>query len=128
MKLSTMFLIGAIYLILVSVLSFFAPALPALVGDVDAGQAFVAKISAVQGISLAVIAWLVRNAGASKTRDAVVLGFTILFALWAAISLYGQFALPAPQNQGSWVQAVIQGLIAAGFFMAGKASMSSSSG
>jgi hypothetical protein len=100
------------------------PILPAVVGDVDAGQAFVLRISSVSGLSLAVIAWLVRNAEASKTRDALVLGYTLLFALWALVSLHGQFILPAPDNQGSWVQAVIQGLIAVGFFMAGRRSMS----
>ena len=108
--------IGAIYLILAALLSLFAPALLSMAGDVDAGQAFALKISSVSMLSLAVHAWLVRNAGASKTRSAVVPGFTILFARRAATSLYGQFALPAPQNHGAWMQAVIQGLIAVGFF------------
>jgi hypothetical protein len=71
------------------------------------------------------MAWLVRNAEASKTRDSVVLGYTILFALLAVVSVYGSF-LDMPTASISWVPALIWALLAVGFFMAGKASMSKS--
>jgi len=75
----------------------------------------------VANLALGVIAWLVRNADASKTRDAVVLGFTFFFTLQAPVSLYGNFVDP---DSPHWIFVLIEALIAAGFFIAGKASMS----
>ena len=60
----------------------------------------------------------------SKARDAVTLGFTIYFALHALTSLYGQFT--DISQSVHWIMATLQGLIAVGFFMAGRASMSTS--
>jgi len=127
MKLNVMFTIAAILLILIAIVSFLAPVLPAL-GATNAYGTFGMMIGAACMLSLGVIAWLVRNAEASKTRDALVLGYTLLFGLWAVESLVGQFgqfgALPA--HNASWVIALIQAFIAVGFFMAGKSSMSKS--
>ena len=121
MKLNVMFTIAAILLILVGILSLFAP--PAMLGITDVSAAFSSKLGGVSWLSLGVMAWLVRNAEASKTRDSVVLGYTLLFALWAVVSVYGSF-LDMPNANISWIPALIQALIAVGFFMAGKASMS----
>lgn len=76
----------------------------------------------VANLGLALIAWLVRNAEASRVRDSVAVAFTVFFALHAVTSLYGQFT----DNSSSmhWVMATLQGLIAVGFFFAGKAGMS----
>ena len=123
MKLNTMFTIAAIVLVLFGLLSFFAP--PALAG-IDPTAGFSAKISGVTFLSLGVLAWLVRNDGPSKTRDSIVLGYTLLFALWAAVSTYGIFLTDMPSHNISWGPALIQALLAIGFFMAGKASMSTS--
>jgi len=126
MKLNVMFIIAAIVLILLSLLSLLAPAAPAMFGVIDAAQYFAILVGAVGWLSLGVIAWLVRNAQASKTRDALVLGYTLLFAVWAIISLIGQFGQfgALPGHNASWVIALIQALIAVGFFIAGRASMS----
>ncbi len=121
MKLNVMFTIAAIVLILMGLLSFFAP--PALRGA-DPSAAFSTKIIGVILLALGVMAWLVRNDGASKTRDTVVLGYTLLFALWAAVSFYGVFLVDMPTHNISWGPALIQALLAIGFFMAGKATMS----
>jgi len=121
MKLNVMFTIAAILLILVGILSLFAP--PAMLGITDVSAAFSSKLGGVSWLSLGVMAWLVRNAEASKTRDSVVLGYTLLFALWAVVSVYGSF-LDMPNANISWIPALIQALLAVGFFMAGKASMS----
>jgi hypothetical protein len=118
-----MFTITAIVLLLFGLLSFFAP--PALVGT-DVTAAFSAKISGVIMIALGVMAWLVRNAEPSKTRDAVVLGYILLFALWACVSLYGVFLVDMPSHTISWVPALLQALIAIGFVVAGRANMSTS--
>jgi len=123
MKLNIVFTIAAIVLILMGLLSFFAP--PALTGA-DVTAAFSSKINGVILLALGVLAWLVRNDGPSKTRDSVVLGYTLLFALWAAVSLYGVFLVDMPSHTISWGPALIQALLAVGFFMAGKASMSAS--
>ena len=121
MKLNVMFTIAAIVMILMGLLSFFAP--PALRGT-DPSAAFSTKIVGVISLSLGVMAWLLRNAEASKTRDSVVLGYTLLFALWAAVSLYGVFLVDMPAHNIPWGPALIQALLAIGFFMAGRASMS----
>ena len=123
MKLNVMFTIAAIVNVLMGILSFFAPA--ALRGT-DPSTAFSAKIIGVVLLSLGVLAWLVRNDGPSKTRDSVVLGYTLLFALWAAVSLYGVFLVDMPTHNISWGPALIQALLAVGFFTAGRSSMSTS--
>ena len=123
MKLNVIFTITAIVMILMGLLSFFAP--PALAGT-DATAAFSAKINGVVLLALGVLAWLVRNAEPSKTRDSVVLSYTLLFALWAAVSVYGSFLVDMPSHTISWIPALIQALLAIGFFMAGRANMSTS--
>ncbi len=123
MKLNVMFTIAAVVMILFAILSLFTP--PALAGT-DPTAAFHAKIIGVFLLSLGVMAWLVRNAEPSKTRDSVVLGYTLLFALWAAVSVYGSFLVDILTHNISWGPALIQALLAIGFFMAGKASMSTS--
>jgi hypothetical protein len=123
MKLNVMFTIAAIVLILLGIVSFFAP--PALTGT-DPSAAFSAKILGVISLSLGVMAWLVRNAEPSKTRDSVVLGYTLLFVLWAAVSVYGSFLVDMPAHTISWGPALIQALLAIGFFMAGRTGMSKS--
>ena len=122
MKLNVMFTIAAILLILFGILSLFVP--PAALGTTDAVAAFESKITGVILLALGVMAWLVRNAEASKTRDSVVLGYTLLFALWMCVSIYGIFLVDMPSHNISWIPALIQALIAVGFFMAGRASMS----
>ncbi len=130
MKLNVMFVIAAIVLLFISLTTLLAPLAPGTFGVFDAAQYFSIMVGAVGWLSLGVIAWMVRNAEASKTRDALVLGYTLLFGLWAVVSLIGQFgqfaALPA--HSASWVFALIQALIAVGFFMAGRSSMSKSAG
>ena len=123
MKLNVMFTIASVVMILFAILSFFAPA--AFRGT-DPSAAFSGKIIGVVLLSLGVMAWLVRNAEPSKTRDSVVLGYTLMFALWAAVSLYGVFLVDLPAHNISWGPALIQALLAIGFFVSGRASMSTS--
>lgn len=122
MRLNVVFVVAAIYLLLVAIASVLAPLLPDLLGEIDAQTHFTLIVYGVASLSLALIAWLVRNEGPSKIRDSVVLGFTVLFALWAVASLYGQLAIPELADRGSWVQALIQALIAVGFFVTGRSS------
>jgi hypothetical protein len=127
MKLNVMFTIAAVYGIVLGLGAlFFAPQM-ATMGGLSApssGALMTLRFVGVEELGLGLIAWFVRNADASKARDAVTLGFTIYFALHALTSLYGQFT--DTSTSFHWVMATIQGLIAVGFFMAGKASMSAS--
>jgi hypothetical protein len=116
-----MFTIAAIVLILMGIASMFAG--PAMLGTTDATAAFEGKVAGVTWLSLGVMAWLVRNAEPSKTRDSIVLGYTFWFALWAVVSVYGFFLTDMPSHNISWAPALIPALLAIGFFVAGRSSM-----
>jgi hypothetical protein len=120
MKLSVMFVIAAVLLVLTGLASIFAP--PSLVGA-GASAAFNGKIAGAIELSLGVMAWLVRNAEPSKTRDSVVVGFILLFALWTVVSIYGVFLVDLPTHSISWIPALIQALVAIGFFATGRPGM-----
>ena len=77
------------------------------------------KFWGVASLPLGVIAWLVRNAEPSKTRDAVVLGMTLFFIVEAPVSLYGYFVDPGSPHL---LFALIEGLIAVGLFLAYRSS------
>jgi hypothetical protein len=126
MKLSVMFTIAAVLLVLVGLVSIFGSS--AMLGTADVTAAFEGKLGGVAWLSLGVMAWLVRNAEASKTRDSVVLGYTLLFGLWTLVSIYGSFLVDMPSHNISWVPALIQALLTIGFFMAGRSSMAGGKG
>ena len=94
MKPNLMFTIAAVYGILIGLANLLAPALlsQGTLTDASPGFLFVAiRFWGVSYIGLGLIAWLVRNAEASKARDAVTMGLFVFFVLHAATSLYGQF-------------------------------------
>jgi len=124
MKLNVMFTIAAIYGFLIGLGAFLFPGTMASMGGLEAssGVLMSTRFLGVANLGLALIAWLVRNAEPSKARDGVTLGFAVFFALHALTSLYGQFADASTSLH--WVMATLQGLIAVGFFIAGRASMS----
>src|SRR3990172_4291219 len=93
MKLNVMFTITAIVLVLFALLSFFAP--PSLRGT-DPSAAFTGKVIGAILLSLGVLAWLVRNDGPSKTRDSVVLGYTLLLSLGLPSVYTAHFSLTCP--------------------------------
>jgi hypothetical protein len=119
MKLNVMFIIAAIVLIFLGLLELLAPVIPAF-GVSDASAAFSAMISAVPMLAFGVVAWLVRNTQASKTRDALVLGYILWFVLWAVVSAIGQFGQfgALPGHQASWMIGLVQALLAIGFIIA----------
>lgn len=129
MKLNLVFTVAAILLVIIGLAQLFAPAamLAATTMDESPSSGFLMTIRfvGVEMLGLGLIAWFVRNAEVSKARDGVTLGFTIYFALHALTSLYGQFT--DTSSSMHWVAAAIQALLAVGFFVAGKASMSKSS-
>ncbi len=128
MKLNVVFTVAAILMFILGLAQLLAPA--AMLGAAYSGATpstgflMTIRFAGVEMLGLGLIAWLVRNTEASKARDGVTLGFTIYFALHALTSLYGQFT--DTTTSVHWIAAVIQALFAIGFFMAGKASMSTS--
>ncbi|MBN2011411.1 hypothetical protein JW960_18915 [candidate division KSB1 bacterium] len=132
MKLNVMFTIAAILLILVGLgplLSFVFPGIQATYGISDISTSFVYLILSVAQIVFGIVAWSVRKAPASKTRDSLALGYASLFALWAILNVIGSFgqfkAIPGHGN-ALWPWFVIFTLVAAGFFMADRTSNSKS--
>jgi hypothetical protein len=73
---------------------------------------------------LAVMAWVGRSAEPSKSRDAMVLGLSVLNSLAALASVWG--ALSGVYNQFAWGPVAIFALCAVGFFLVGRASLSAS--
>jgi hypothetical protein len=127
MKLNVMFIIAAVYGIARGLFELLAPATASAgtLTDSMPGMLFmIVRFWGVAYIGLGLTAWLVRNSEASQARDGVTLGLSVFFALHALTSLYGQFTDTSVSTH--WVMAIVQGLIAVGFFMAGKASMSAS--
>jgi len=124
MKLNVMFTIAAAVLILLGLTSLLAPA-AVMLGTTDLTAAAVAKQSASIELALGVMAWLLSNAEPSKTRNGVVLGYTLVFAFWSASCIYGAFLVGASSSAkaGFEAAAVIHGLVAIGFFVSGRASM-----
>ena len=127
MKLNLMFTIAAVYGILLGLFLWLAPAAVfaasgMLTASMPNSLFMLVRFTGVEELGLGIIAWLVRNADASKARNAVALGFTLYFALHGLTSLYGAFT--DPSTSGHWFMAILQGLIAVGFLIAGRASMS----
>jgi hypothetical protein len=127
MKLNVMFTIAAVYGFLIGLPALLLTRAMAAAGgmaDASSGVLMTMRFVGVEALGIGLIAWLVRNADASKARDGVTLGITIYFALHALTSLYGQFTDTSTSLH--WVMATVQALLAVGFFMAGRASMSTS--
>ena len=127
MKLNVMFTIAAAYGILLGLFLWLAPGAAFALGGMltetmPSSLSMLVRFTGVEELGLGIIAWLVRNADASKARNAVALGFTLYFALHGLTSLYGAFT--DTSTSGHWFMAILQGLIAVGFFIAGRASMS----
>ena len=125
MKLKLMLVITAVYGIALGLFELIAPAAAsasALTATSPGMLFMIVRFWGVSYIGLGLIAWLVRNADASKVRDGVAMGFFIFFTLHALTSLYGQFTDASTSTH--WIMAIVQGLIAVGFFITGKAGMS----
>ena len=128
MKLNVVFTAAAILMVVLGLAQLLAPGamLAAAYSGVapSTGYLMTIRFTGVEMLGLGLIAWFVRNTEASKARDGVTLGFAIYFALHALTSLYGQFTDTSTSLH--WLMATIQALFAVGFFLAGKASMSTS--
>lgn len=126
MKLNTMMSIYGITTAIFGALLLLAPAvLISMYGaSLDAQAEVLYRFIGGTFIGLAAMAWLSREADASKSRDSMVLGLTIINAISAIVAIMG--ALYGVYNVLVWMQVILYGVFAVGFFLVGKASMSSS--
>ncbi len=124
MKLSLVLTISAVYMGLLGLGYLVSPAAMSFgVVDATASSALIGllRLQASLFIGIAVLSWMARDAEASKARDAIALGNTVGFGLGAILIIWGALTgSPAV----TWVFALINLLIAAAFFMAGRAEMS----
>ena len=81
------------------------------------------RVVASTFIGIAVLNWAARNADASKARDAIFLGNTAGFGLATILSVIASIT---GGQVASWVLVVIHALFAVGFFIVGRANMSTS--
>ena len=126
LNLKVMLIIAAVYHFMNGLLGLLVP--PQVMGVASNAPGFLImtmRFWGVASLALGLIAWLVRNAEASKTRDMVVLGMTLFFVLEAPVSAYGYFIDPGSPHL---IFAFVEALIAVGLFLAGRASMSKNAG
>jgi len=71
---------------------------------------------------LAVVNWFARNAEASKARDAIFLGNTVGFVIWAI--LVALVTLTPGSEPTGWAFVVINLLFVIAFFVVGRSNMS----
>jgi hypothetical protein len=71
---------------------------------------------------LAIVNWFARDAEASKARDAIFLGNTVGFVIWAI--LVALVTLTPGSEPTGWVFVVINLFFTVAFFMIGRANMS----
>lgn len=124
MKLNVLLSISAIYMALLGLGFLFAPeALSFGVVPAGASAALIAYLRSPAStfIGIAVLNWMARNAEASAARNAIVLANTIGFGLAAVLGVLGVLS---GVRAVALVFAVINLLIAAAFFWAGRMSMS----
>ncbi len=125
MKPNVLLTVSALYLTLVGLGFLFSPE-TMLFGA--AGATTVTVISTLRGLGgsllgVAVLNWVGRNAGASKSRDGIFLGNTVGFGLSAITIVLG---LVGGGPAAGWIIAVINALFAVAFFVVGRGNMSTS--
>jgi uncharacterized membrane protein HdeD (DUF308 family) len=81
------------------------------------------RVQASLLLGIAVLNWFARNAEASKARDAIFLGNTVVFGLMTI--LFGLLMFTGEPVVG-WVFVVIALLFTFAFFVVGRANMSTS--
>jgi len=119
MKPKLLFTLSAIYMGLIGLTILISPAV-GMGLDAGASAHLIAqvRVQASLYLGIAVLNWFARNAEASKARDAIFLGNTVVFAI-----LFGLLMFTGEPVVG-WVFVVIHLLFAVAFFMIGRANMS----
>ena len=124
LNLRVMLIIAAVYWLGNGLMALIVP--PEMLGAKPDDSKFLVMTMRFWGVAslpLGLIAWMIRNAEPSKTRDAVVLSFTFFFILEAVVSLYGATIDP---NSPHVAFGVLEAFIGVGFIYAGRSSMTRS--
>ena len=125
MKPNVLLTISAIYVALVGLGMLFVP--QALIFSGSAGTPmgvfFALRSCGCSLLGVAVMNWMARNAEASKSRDAILVGNTVAYALAVIVFLINVFSGGAALV---WVYVIISALFAVAFYVVGRANMSSS--
>jgi hypothetical protein len=121
---SLLFSVSAIYMGLVGILYVFAPfvVLHGLEADASAFLIAEIRIGASTFFGYALLNWLARNVEQSRARDAIFWANVVGFALAAILTALA--ALSGGDVMG-WIIAVVNALFAVGFYLVGRANMSS---
>jgi len=122
MKPKLLFTLAAFYLGLIGLTILISPAVGTGL-DTGASAHLIAqvRVQASLYLGIAVLNWFARNAEASKARDAIFLGNTVVFGFLTI--LFGLLMFTGEPVVG-WVFVVIHLLFAVAFFMIGRANMS----
>jgi hypothetical protein len=126
MKPKLLLTLAAIYISLIGLLALLIPATTVYEIDVASPDLLNARFRIPHSlfIGFAILDWFARNAEASKARDAIFLGNTVGFALWAI--LVALVALIPGYDPSGLVFVVINLLFTVAFFVVGRANMSTS--
>ena len=124
MKPKLLLTLAAIYISMIGLLAILIPATTVYNINVDSPDLLNARLRIPHSLffGLAVINWFARNADASKARDAIFLGNTVGFALWAI--LVALVALNPGYEPSGMVFVVINLAFTVAFFVVGRANMS----
>lgn len=124
MKPKLLLTLAAIYMGLIGLTVLISPVM-GMGLDAGASAHLVAqvRVQASLYIGIAVVNWFARTAEASKARDAIFLGNTVVFGFMAI--LFGLLMFTGEPVAG-WVFVIIALLFAVAFFVAGRANMSTS--
>lgn len=115
MKLSTLFTFTAVVGILFGLGSLLMPAqMQATYGtELSTAGLFLNRLFGAALLGYGLLAWLVRNAGMSEARDAILMAFFVSDAVGFIVSLVGQ--LSGEYNALGWSTVAIYLLLALGF-------------
>ncbi len=91
--------------------------------DAGASAILIASFRSIASLFIgsAVVNWFARSAEASKARDAIFLSNTVVFGLWTILWV---LIILAGAPAFGWVFVVIHLLFTVGFFVVGRANMS----
>jgi hypothetical protein len=126
-KLNLMFTISAIILFFLGLgLTFMTSFIHGMIGlEPNPASLHFAKATGGALLGLAVLTWLARNSGPSKTRDALTLGLTLVFLLESIE--YVRAILTGSLQTIGWVFASMWILLFVFMFLAGRSAMSEES-
>ena len=127
MSLRTLFIVNAVITGLLGIGMIVAPDILGAMGEVQPGtmNAHQGRTIGSLAIGIALISWLVRNEGPSNARDAIAVGFSLIYAL-LTIEIIRAIVIGVVKVIFLG-EVVVFGLLAVGFFLYGRPILRSTS-